>query len=62
MVNMPNLDYPNYYIYIEISHGWRDYAIVQDVVNIMFDLQIESTEKTGSIVKNVGITLVKKKC
>ena len=50
MVNMPNLDYPNHYIYIEISHDWRDYAIVQDVVNIMFDLQIESTEKTGSIV------------
>ena len=35
---------------------------MQDVVNIMFDVEIESTEKTGSIVKNVGITLMKKKC
>ena len=62
MVNKPNLDYRNHYIYIEISHGWRDCVIVQDVVNIMFDVEIESTEKTGNIVKNVDITLMKKKC
>ena len=60
-VNMPNIAYPNQHIDIEILHGSRDHAIVPDTVKITFNLDIESTDKTRSVVNNVGRALVKKK-
>ena len=61
-VNMPNITYPNQHIDINILHGSRDHAIVPDTFRITFNLDIESTDKTRSIVINVCRTLVKKKC
>ena len=60
-VNMPNITYPNQHTDIEIPHGSRDHVIVPDTVKITFNLDIESTDKTFSVVKNVGRALVKKK-
>ena len=60
-VSMPNIAYPNQHIDIEIPHGSRDHVIVPDTVKITFNLDIESTDKTRSIVNNVGRALVKKK-
>ena len=60
-VNMPNIAYPNQHIDIEIPNGSRDHVIVSDIVKITFSLDIESTDKTRSIVNNVGRALVKKK-
>ena len=45
---------------IEILHGSKDHAILPDTIKITFILDIESTDKTQSIVKNVGRALVKK--
>ena len=44
----------------EILHGSRDHVIVADIVKSTFNLDIESTEKTRSVVNNVGRALVKK--
>ena len=60
-VNMPNIAYPNQHIEIEIPHGSKDHVIVPDTVKITFSLGIESTDKTRSVMKNVGRELVKKK-
>ena len=60
-VNIPNIAYPNQHIDIEIRHGSRDHVIVPDTVKITFNLDIESTDKTRSIVNNVGRALVKRK-
>ena len=60
-VNMPNIAYPNQHTDIEIPYGSRDHVIVPDTVKITFNLDIESTDKTRSIVTNVGKALVKKK-
>ena len=60
-VNMPNIAYPNQHIDTEIPHGLRDHVIVPDTIKITFNLNIESTDKTRSIVNNVGRALVKKK-
>ena len=61
-VNMPNIAYPNQHIDIEILHGSRDHVIVSGTVKITFNLDIESRDKTRSIVNNVGRALVKKRC
>ena len=61
MVNIPNIAYPNRHIDIKIAHGSRDHVIVPDIVKIMLSPDIESTDKTRSIVKNVDRALVKKK-
>ena len=58
-VNMPNIAYPNQHIDIEIPHSSRDHVIVPDTVKITFNLNIESTDKTRSIVNNADRTLVK---
>ena len=58
-VNMPNIAYPNNHI--DILHGSRDHVIVTGTVEIMFNVNIESTDKTRSIVNNVRRALVKKK-
>ena len=60
-VNTPNIAYPNQHIGIEIPHSSKDHVITPDIVKITFNLDIESTEKTRSIVNNVGRALVKKK-
>ena len=60
-VNMPNIAYPNQHIDIETLHGSRDQVIVPDTVKITFNLDIESTGKTRSVVNNVGKALAKKK-
>ena len=57
-VNIPNIAYPNQHIDIEIPHGSRDHVIVPDTVKITFNFDIESTDKTRSIVNNVGRALV----
>ena len=54
--------YPNQHIDMEIPHSSRDHVIVPDTVKITFNLDIESTGKTRSIVNNVGRSNVKKKC
>ena len=61
-VNIPNIAYPNQHIDIEMPHGSRDHVIVPDTVKITFNLDIESTDKTRSIVNNVDMLLVKKRC
>ena len=57
---MPNIAYPSQHIDIEIPHGSRDQVIVPDTVKITFNIDIESTDKTRSVVNNVGRALVKK--
>ena len=53
---MPNIAYPNQHINIKIPHGSRDHVIVSDTVKITFNLDIESTDKTRSIVNNAERT------
>ena len=59
---MPNIAYPNQDIDIEIQHGSRDHVIIPDTIKITFNLDITSTDKTRSVVNNVGRALVKEKC
>ena len=44
-------------IEIEIPHGSRDRVIVPHTVKITFNLDIESTDKTRSIVNNVDMII-----
>ena len=60
-VNIPNIGYPNQHIDVEIPAGSRDQIIVPDTLKITFNLEVESKDKTRSVVNNVGIALVKKK-
>ena len=60
-VNIPKIAYPNQHNDIEILHSSRDHVIVPDTVKIMFNHDTESTDKTRSLVNNVGRALVKKK-
>ena len=53
--------YPSQHIDTEIPHGSRNHVIVASTIKSMFNIDIESTNKTRSIVKNVSRTLVKKK-
>ena len=57
---MKDMAYPNQHNDIEIPHGSKDHVIVQDTAKITFELDIESTDKARSLVKNVGRVLVKK--
>ena len=57
-VNMPNIAYPSDHIEIEIPHDSRDHAAVPNTVKITFNLDNQSTDKTRSIVNNVGRALV----
>ena len=43
------------------TQGSRDHVIVPDTIKIMFNLEIESTDKERSVVNTVGRTLVKTK-
>ena len=58
-VNMPNITYPSQHTDIEIRHGSRDHVIVLDAVKVTFNLDIESSEKAGSVVNNVPRELAK---
>ena len=60
-VNIPNIGYPNQHIDVEIPAGSRDQIIVPDTLKITFNLEVESKDKTRSVVNNVGRALVKKK-
>ena len=62
MVNIPNIAHPGQHIDIEIPHGSTDHIIVPDAVKIMFNLDIELTDKTCRIANNVVRALVKKRC
>ena len=46
---------------MEIPARSRDQIIVPDTLKITFNLEVESKDKTRSVVKNVGRALVKKK-
>ena len=61
VTNTPNIAYPGQHIDIEIPKGSRDHVIVPDTIKTTFNLEIESTDKTCSVVNNVGRALVKKK-
>ena len=58
-VNIPNLAYPNQHVDIKRLSGSIEHFIVPDTIKITFNLDIESTDKTRSIVNNVGRALVK---
>ena len=60
-VNIPNTGYPNQHIDVEIPAGSRDQIIVPDTLKITFNLEVESKDKTRSVVNNVGRALLKKK-
>ena len=60
-VNMPNIAYLSQHIDIEIPHGSRDHVIIPDTVKITFNLDMESADKSRSVVNNVGRALIKKK-
>ena len=57
----PNIAYPYQHNDTEIAYGSRDYVIVPDTLKITFNFDIEYTEKTRSVAKNVCRTLLKKK-
>ena len=59
-VNISNIGYPNQYIDVEIPARSRDQIIVPDTLNITFNLEVDSKDKTRSVVNNVGRALVKK--
>ena len=54
--------YPNQRIDVKIPYVSRDHFIVLDTGKVMFNLDIESINKTRSIVNIVGRALVKKRC
>ena len=60
-VNLPILAFPSQHIDIKIPHGSKDHVIWPGTVMIMFNLGIESTDKTRSIFNNVGRAFVKEK-
>ena len=55
------MTHSNQHIDIEILNGSRGHVTESDTVKTTFNLDIESTDKTRNIVKNVGRALVKKK-
>ena len=58
-VNIPNIGYPNQHIDVEIPAESRDQVVVPDTLKITFNLEVESKDKTRSVVNNVGRALVK---
>ena len=59
--NAPIMTYPSQHIDIEIPKGLSDHVIVPDTLKTTLNLETESTDKTSSVVNNVGRPLVKKK-
>ena len=62
MINIYNIAYPGQHFKIKISKGSIYHVIVPNTLKIMFDFEIEPTEKVRSVLNNVGRSLVKKKC
>ena len=60
-VGMPNTAYPSQHVEIKIPHRLRDHVIIPGTIKITFNLDIESVDKTRSVVDNVCRALVKKK-
>ena len=60
-INIPNIAYPSQHIDIDISHGSRDHVIIPDTIKITFNLDMEWTDQTRSVINNVGRALFKKK-
>ena len=60
-VNIPNIGYPNQHIDVKIPARSRDLVIVPDTLKITFNLEVESKDKTRSVVNNVGRAPVMKK-
>ena len=60
-MNMPNMAFPGQHIDIEIPHESRDHVIVSGTSKILFNLDIESKDKTCSVVNSMERALVKKK-
>ena len=59
--NMPNIAYPSQHTDMVIPRGSKDRVILPDTVKITLNLNFESTNKTRSVMNNVGWALVKKK-
>ena len=59
-INTPKIAYPGQQIKIKIPKGSIDHVIVPIILKVTFNLDIQSTDKTCSVVNNVGRTLVKK--
>ena len=59
-INTPKIAYPGQQFKIKIPKGSIDHVIVPNTLKVTFNLEIESTDKTRSVVNNVGRTLVKK--
>ena len=62
MINISNIAYPGQHFKIKISKGSIYHVIVPNTLKIMFDSEIEPTDKVRSVLNNVGRSLVKKKC
>ena len=59
-INIPIIGYPNQHIDNDIPVGSRDHVSMPDTIKITFNLDIELTDKSRSVVNNVGRALVKK--
>ena len=57
---MSNMAYSSQHIDIKILHGFWVHVIVLNALRNKFNLDIESTDKTGSIVNNAGMVMRKK--
>ena len=58
--NTANIAYPSQHIDFRIPKSSRNHVVVPNTRKITFNLEIESTDKTRSVVNNVGRALVKK--
>ena len=59
--NTPNMAYSSQHIDIEIPYGSGDHLIVLDILKITFNLEIESIDKTLSVVNNARRAPIKKR-
>lgn len=59
---MVKLIYRNQHIDVEIPYTSRHHFIVEDTVKITFNLDIESTSKTRSLMNNAGKASETKNC
>lgn len=60
-MNKSNVLYLNQHIDIKTLKGSKDYAIVPDTINITFNFDIKSTDKTSNIYNNLHEPVVKKR-
>ena len=59
--NTPNMTYPSQHIDIKITKRSRDHVVIPNTLKITLNIEIESTDKTRSVVNNGGRALVKKR-